>query len=110
MGARDSLLTFIGPDLVAARWKQWRLYFKEMHMTGGSHEMNGGLNVSSSNLYYPKVFNIEMDPHEEMELSGIHLWTLEFAYRPVKEYLESLKKYPNPPAPDLTNFKGRGKG
>ena len=110
MGARDSLLTFIGPDMVALRWKQWRLYLKEMHMTGGSHDMNGGLNVSSSNLYYPKVFNIEMDPHEDLELSGIHLWTLEFAYKPVKEYLESLKKYPNPPAPDLTNFKGRGKG
>ena len=79
-------------------------------MTGGSRDMNGGLNVSSSNLYYPKVFNIEMDPHEDLELSGIHLSTLEFAYRPVKEYLESLKKYPNPPTPDLTNFKGHGKG
>ena len=25
-GARETLLTFIGPDLVAARWNQWRLY------------------------------------------------------------------------------------
>jgi arylsulfatase len=109
-GARESLLTFIGPDLVAVRWKQWRIYFKEMHITGSNFQANGGLNASSSNLYYPKVFNIEMDPHEDIEMSGIDLWTLEFAYKPVKEYLESLKKYPNPPAPDLTNFRGHGKG
>jgi len=25
----------------------------------------------------------------------------------VEKYLESVKKYPNPPAPNLTNFKGR---
>ena len=27
MGHRESLLSFIGADLVAARWKQWRIYF-----------------------------------------------------------------------------------
>ena len=25
----------------------------------------------------------------------------------VEKYMESVKKYPNPHAPDLTNFKGR---
>ena len=34
MGNRESLLTFIGADLVAVRWKQWRLYFKDMALTG----------------------------------------------------------------------------
>jgi hypothetical protein len=100
------LLTFIGSDLVAVRWKQWRIYFKEMHITGSQFQANGGLNVSSSNLYYPKVFNIEMDPHEDIEMGGISLWPLEFVFKPVNEYLESTQKYPNPPAPDLTNFKG----
>ena len=33
-GSRESLLTFIGPDLVAARWNQWRLYFTDVHLTG----------------------------------------------------------------------------
>jgi arylsulfatase A-like enzyme len=54
-GARESLLTFIGPDL---------------------------------------------------NLGGIHLWTVEFAYKAVRDYEESLKKYPNPPAPNLTRFTG----
>ena len=34
VGHRDSLLTFIGPQLVAARWKQWRIYFTDIEPTG----------------------------------------------------------------------------
>ncbi len=104
MGARDSLLTFIGPDLVAARWKQWRIYFKYMQHTGTGREMLGDLYESSSTLYYPQVFDIEMDPHEDLNVGGINLWPLEFAFKTVKEYLESLKKYPNPPPVNFTNF------
>jgi arylsulfatase A-like enzyme len=33
MGHRESLLTFIGADLVAG-WKQWRIYFTDIHPTG----------------------------------------------------------------------------
>ena len=33
MGNRESLLTFSGADLVAARWKQWRLYFRDIGAT-----------------------------------------------------------------------------
>src|SRR5260221_5284100 len=29
-GRRDTLLTFVGPDLVAARWKQFRAYFADV--------------------------------------------------------------------------------
>lgn len=40
-GARQSLLTFAGPDLLAVRWKQWRIYFKDMHPTGtGQHAVS----------------------------------------------------------------------
>jgi arylsulfatase len=48
-----------------------------------------------------------MDPHEDRNVGGYNLWPLEFAFTPVKEYLESLKKYPNPPAVNMTNFSGR---
>jgi len=33
-GHRESLLSFIGADLVAARWKRWRIYFTDVHPTG----------------------------------------------------------------------------
>ena len=106
MGARESLLTFSGPDLVAARWKQWRIYFKEMRQTGTGREMLGDIFIGNSGLYYPLVYNIEMDPHEDLQVGGIHLWPLEFAFKTVMEYEASLKKYPNPPAVNFTNFGG----
>ena len=60
-GHRESLLTFIGGDMVAARWKQWR---------------------------------------------GLFGWVAGPALKAVEEYLESVKKYPNPPPPNITQFGG----
>jgi arylsulfatase len=107
MGARDSLLTFIGPDLVALRWKQWRIYFKDMELTGTGRQMLGGMYASSADMYYPKVYNIEMDPHEDLNVGAIHLWPIVYGTKAIKDYFESLKTYPNPPAGNLTNFTGR---
>jgi len=105
-GNRESLLTFIGPDLVAARWKQWRFYFKDMHLTGTGQQMLGGMYVNSGDMYFPRVYNIEMDPHEDLNLGGITVFMAGPAYKAIKEYEESVKKYPNPPAPNLTHFTG----
>jgi arylsulfatase A-like enzyme len=105
-GARESLLTFVGPDLVAVRWKQWRFYFKDMPLTGNGQQMLGGLYTASSPMYLPKVYNIEMDPHEDLNLGGNYVFMAGPAYKAVQEYEASVKKYPNPPAPNLTNFRG----
>ena len=103
-GDRESLLTFIGPDLVAARWKQWRFYFKDMHLTGTGQQMLGGMYVNAGAMYFPKVYNIEMDPHEDLNLGGITVFMADPAYKAVQEYEKSLKKYPNPPAPNLNEL------
>jgi arylsulfatase A-like enzyme len=104
--ARESLLTFIGPDLVAARWKQWRYYFKDMHQTGTGQQMLGGIYESSGEIYFPKVYDIEMDPHEDLNLGGVTLFMTAPVYKAVQEYQESVKKYPNPPCANVTNFRG----
>jgi arylsulfatase len=106
-GAREALLSFIGPDLVALRWKQWRMYFKDMRWTGIDPQIVGGLYTNASEIYYPKIYNIEMDPHEDVNLGGVYLWVMTFGFKAVKEYGESVKKYPNPPAPNLTRFSGK---
>jgi len=102
-GNRESLLTFIGPDLVAARWQQWRLYFKDIRLTGSGQEMLGGFGNSAASVYYPRVYNIEMDPHEDLNQLN-YLWTIAPVMKVVAEYEASVKKYPNPPAANLTNF------
>jgi arylsulfatase A-like enzyme len=106
MGARQSLLTFIGPDIVAARWKQWRFYFKDMHLTGTGPQMLGGMYTSSGEIYFPKVYNIEMDPHEDLNLGGITVFMAGPAFQAIAAYQASLKKYPNPPCANLTDFRG----
>jgi arylsulfatase A-like enzyme len=106
MGNRRSLLSFIGADLVAVRWKQWRIYFKDMMLTGTGPQMLGGISIGISGLSYPKVYNIEMDPHEDLNVGGINLWPMQEAFKTVIEYQASLKKYPNPPAINFTNFGG----
>ncbi len=104
-GNRDGLLTFIGADMVAARWKQWRMYFTDVHPTGtGPQRQPGMFSASAPMAGYPKVFNIEMDPHEDLEVAALFGWTLDPMFEIVAKYKETLKKYPNPPAGNLTKF------
>jgi len=110
MGHRKSLLSFIGGDLVAARWKQWRIYFTDVHPTGiGPQRQPGIFSASVPMAGYPKIYNIEMDPHEDLVVGGLFGWVSGPALKVVEEYLETVKKYPNPPAPNITQF-GRGGG
>jgi arylsulfatase len=42
MGHRESLSSFVGADLVAARWKQWRIYFTDIHPTATDRSASPG--------------------------------------------------------------------
>lgn len=53
---------------------------------------------------YPKIYNIEMDPHEDLQVGALCGWTADPALEVVPRYKETLKKYPNPPAGNLTRF------
>jgi arylsulfatase A-like enzyme len=103
-GNRESLLSFVGPDLLAARWKQWRIYFTDVHPTGIGSQRQPGMESASAPLAgYPLLFNIEMDPHEDINVVSF-IWAYGPALKAVEEYKESLKKYPNPPGANLTRF------
>jgi hypothetical protein len=100
------LLSFIGGDLVAARWKQWRVYFTDIHPTGiGPQRQPGAFSAMSPLAGYPIVYNIEMDPHEDLIVGGAFGWVAGPGLKEVERYLETVKKYPNPPAPNITQFK-----
>ncbi len=107
-GRRDHLLTFIGPQLVAERWKQWRIYFTDIHPTGiGPERLPGMASASGTMAGYPKVYNIQMDPHEDHNVAAMFGWVADPALEEVRKYEELVKKYPNPLAPNITVF-GRG--
>lgn len=104
-GSRVALLSFVGADLLAVRWKQWRIYFKAVHPTGiGPQRQPGPFSTSSNLAGYPLLYNIEMDPHEDLIVGGTFAWVVGPALEEVQKYYATLKKYPNPRAPDITKF------
>jgi arylsulfatase A-like enzyme len=107
-GRRDALLTFVGSDLVAARWKQFRTYFADVAPGrsgwGGAHHLPGTGSSAAPMNGYPKVFNIESDPREEHNIGAQYEWVIGPTLKVVEEYKASLKRYPNPPAANITRF------
>jgi arylsulfatase A-like enzyme len=107
-GRRDALLTFVGPDLVAARWKQFRTYFADVAPArsgwGGSHLLPGTSSSAAPMNGYPKVFNIESDPREEHNIGALYEWVIGPTLKVVEQYKASLRSYPNPPAANITRF------
>jgi arylsulfatase A-like enzyme len=107
-GRREHLLTFVGPDLVAARWKQFRTYFADVAPGrsgwGGANLLPGTGTTAAPMNGYPKVFNIESDPREEHNIGTMYEWVIGPTLRVVDEYKASIRRYPNPPAANITRF------
>jgi arylsulfatase len=109
MGHRDSLLSFVGAVLVAERWKQFRVYFTDMRPTGPGPQVVSGLASTNAEMAgYPKIYNIEADPHEDLNIAGMWGWVADPVLKTVIEYERSAKEHPNPPAPNITRFRGGG--
>ncbi len=107
-GRRNALLTFVGPDLVAVRWKQFRAYFADVAPGrsgwSGANLLAGTGGSAAPMNGYPKVFNIESDPREEYNIGAQYEWVIGPVLKAVEEYKASLVKHPNPPAANLTRF------
>jgi arylsulfatase A-like enzyme len=107
-GRREHLLTFVGPELVAARWKQFRAYFVDVAPgrsgEGGATLLGGVGNSAAPMNGYPKVFNIESDLREEHDIGAMYEWVIGPVLKAVEEYKASLAKSPNPPAANMTRF------
>ena len=110
-GRREHLLTFVGPDLVAARWKQFRAYFADVapgRSGEGGATLMGGIGASAAPMNgYPKVFNIESDPHEDHNIGEMYEWVLGPLLKAVGEYEEGLKRNPNPASGQYDPVLGR---
>jgi arylsulfatase A-like enzyme len=107
-GRHDHLLTFVGPDLVAPRWKQFRAYFADVapgRSGWGGATLMGGVGASAAPMNgYPKVFNIESDPREEHNIGEMYEWVIGPVLKVVELYKATLAKHPNPPAVNMTRF------
>jgi arylsulfatase len=102
---REHLLTFLGDRLIAVRWRQFRVYPMEIHMSTTNPRVGGYLGTTRETAGFPRIYNIEADPKESMDIavSGTG-WVLGMYSRLIGEYKATLVDHPNPPAPNLTRF------
>ena len=103
---RDSLLSFIGEEVAAVRWREFRLYPKEFVPSRGNPAMMGLASARTDGTGFPAVFNIEADPREEVNILGTSAWVIGPYLRVIGEYMKTLEKHPNPKAANLTRFGG----
>jgi hypothetical protein len=67
-GHRETLLSFIAQALIAERWKQWRIYFTDVHPRPAAPTRFGIRERMMAG--YPNVYNIEM-PARGPERDGV---------------------------------------
>lgn len=101
---RESLITFIGDEVVAVRWRQYRLYPKQFISSAGNPAMAGVAGYRAELAGYPAIFNVEQDPREEVNTVATNGWVIAPYMKLIGEYLKSTKQYPNPKAVNLTEF------
>ncbi|NRP21676.1 hypothetical protein LPJGGPFB_04935 [Ensifer adhaerens] len=92
-GHREHLLTFVGSDLIAVRWKQ--AYFADVASgcggPGGATLLGGEGSSAAPMNSYPKVFNIDSDPHEERNFAKMYNWVLGPGLKTVEALDDALK-------------------
>ena len=101
---RESMISFIGEEVAAVRWRQYRIYPKQFVSSAGNPTMSGLAGQRMEGNGFPAIFNIEADPREEVNVFGTSAWVLGPYLKLVAEYQKSLQEHPNPKPVNLTKF------
>ncbi len=80
--ARESVLFFSGRTLLAAKWRRFKIF-----LTGDDPAPR---DRSWRRLWAPRVFNVEQDPREEVDIGATTLWILEPLMKQVYPFLFSV--------------------
>jgi arylsulfatase A-like enzyme len=82
---RESLLLFIHEDLMAVKWRKFKVHLKVAEEAGGEIKTLGD----------GRIFNLEMDLKERHNIAVYNTWIAEPVVQIVARYMASLSKYPN---------------
>jgi arylsulfatase len=97
-------MSFIGTEVAAVRWRNFRIYPKQFVPSSGNPAMYGLGGIREEGNGFPVIFNIEADPREENNVLGISAWVIGPYLKVIGEYYKTLEKYPNPKPVRLTEF------
>ena len=81
------------------------IYPVEFMGTQGNPSTAGYVGTIRETTGFPQLYNIEADPKEQLNVIHLNGYVIAPYLQLVNKYQESLKKYPNPPAPNLTNIR-----
>ena len=84
---RDGFIVYMGNDIFAVKWQDWKLHFKEQ--TGWNGELR--------EYTMPRLYNLISDPQERDNVLFPHTWVPKAALPQLEEHIISLKN--NPPIP-----------
>ena len=89
--ARESVIIYIGNELFGVKWRNWKLLLKEIDEDS----------YAIRNLAYPTVYNLLVDPKEEVpELNYLNDTWVDFPlYQVLEDHQASIEKDPGAPDP-----------
>lgn len=91
--ARDSIVIYIGNELFGAKWRNWKILFKEVDRSWGGYE--------AREVAYPSIYNLIVDPkEEEPELNYLNdTWVDVPLYEVLEAHEASIAADPGSPDP-----------
>jgi arylsulfatase len=93
---RESVLAFVAERLEAVKWREWKLAFYEETLDWFG---------TPQKLTLPKLFNLATDPKEEYpEVTLRFTWVMDRCLKVVKEFQDSLKRYPAIPEGTIDTY------
>lgn len=99
---REHLMTFVNNELAAVRWRQFRMYPKPFVSSFANPSMEGAMGARVINNELMNIFNIEIDPREQICITADHAWVFRHYLQIVGEYKKTQETHPNPPGVSLT--------
>ena len=82
---REGFVVYMGNDIFAVKWRNWKLHFKEQDA------WNGELITYTM----PRLYNLYNDPQEKDNVLFPHTWVPKVALKQLENHLISIKQ--NPP-------------
>jgi arylsulfatase len=97
---RESLLCFIGDELAAVKWRQFKLHFREFSMEAGRR--------TKIDLAVPQLYNVEQDPKEQWDIMEPNTWIGEPIFPILRDYITSAQQFPHIPTGGVEPVEGTG--
>lgn len=90
--ARESVMIYIGNELFGLKWRHWKLLLKQMDENSP---------YAIRNLAYPTIYNLLVDPKEEVpELNYLNDTWVDFPlYQVLEDHQASIEADPGAPDP-----------